>query len=310
MDEKLPLFGLGRLYDLHKKLAQWNIAAQDYTLVLFAADNGVSSERISFYEPLQTSQLVQQHLQGIAPTAKLLQRLGKKQYIVDIGLFDYVSAEEVLQCKVRKGSENFLYQDALTEEEVLSAIQTGRSIWDKIRAKGFDIIGVGELGVGDTLCASACAAAASGFPAELLTGQGSGGDKVIAPKVDIINRACLLRHPQHDNVVDILARFGGLEIAALTGFMAGAVMQKIPVMLDGYVTAVAAFLASKMEPAVTDWLIAPILTNQRGHAAILEILNLEPIMYLDLNYGEGLASTLGLFMAEMSMQFCGPGPGR
>lgn len=306
-NQLMPPAGLGRLYHLYELLQQLNTKAQDYMLVLFAADNGVSVERTSFYEPFQTVQLVRQQLCYQSPTGKLLQRLGKEMHIIDVGLVESVSGEKVLQRRIRAGSGNFLYEDALTQAEVRNAITTGMDMWDELNASCFDIIGVGEMGVGDTLCASACAAAACGWSADLVTGRGSGDHKVIAKKVDIINRACLLRSPRRGNVVDILARFGGLEIAALTGFMLGAAARKTPVMLDGFVTTVAALLASKIDPATMDWLIAPSLTGQRGHAAILAILNIEPVMDLDINYGEGLAATLGLFMAEMCMRFCSQG---
>lgn len=301
--EKLsPDNGLGSLARLQERLEELQCCAGRYGLVLFASDNGISREGTSRYEPMSSSQIVLSHLNGLAPTAFLLQRINRPEYIVDMGLYDSVYHPNLWSCNIRKGSHSFLEGDALNAREVEQALDCGRLIMQRISEQQFDIIGIGEIGIGDTLCAAAIAAVLTGkYPGDL-TGRGSSNDKVIGKKNDIICRALEQRYPQKD-VIDILSRFGGLEIAGLTGFILEAAARGIPLMLDGYVTAVAALLASIRDEQVRHYLIAPNLALERGHTLILDRLGIEPVFRLDLNYGEGLASAIGLFMAELACAF-------
>lgn len=298
-----PFKGLGRLEILYEKLNKFHNQIENYGLVIFAADNGISREGCSNYPPMSSADIVRSHLEGGSPTVKLLQRLGKNELIVDIGLARPVNHPEILNYNVGRGSRNFLYDEALMPSEVNQAIEIGRLLWDGNYIRGFDIIGIGEIGVGDTMCASAIASAFTGVEITDMVGRGSASAKVIDKKVDIISRALAVRSPAQENVLDLLARFGGLEIAALTGFIAGAPENHKTIMLDGYVTAVAALLATKLNEKVRDYLIAPSLSDEPGHRVVLERLQQESIFDLDINYGEGLAALIGLFLAEMTMRF-------
>ncbi|MEN6461303.1 MAG: nicotinate-nucleotide--dimethylbenzimidazole phosphoribosyltransferase, partial [Syntrophomonas sp.] len=272
-------------------------------VVIFAGDNGISRENISTYEPLSSNNIVRQHLEGISPTSIFLDKIGKPELMVDVGLYSPLEDPGLGQFNVKRGTNNFLLGDALEKNEVLQAIETGRCIWNEIYDQRFDIIGVGEIGVGDTLCATGIATVITGVASKSLVAQGSSAHKVKEKKNDIISRALITRCPDHSNIVDVLMRFGGLEIAALTGFIMEAASRRIPVMLDGYVTMVAALLAVQSDGSVIDWLIASNQTNDRGFLFILEKLGLEPIFHWDVSYGEGIASALGLFLAETSAEF-------
>ncbi len=298
-----PFKGLGRLEILYEKLYKLQNQIENYGLLIFAADNGISLESCSNYPPMSSSEIVYSHLEGSSPTVKLLQRLGKNELIVDVGLYRPVNHPEVLNCNVCRGSRNFLHCDALEPSEIHKAIEIGRSLWDGNYIRDFDIIGIGEIGVGDTMCAAALASVFTGVQIGEMVGRGSASAKVIDKKVDIIFRALAMRSPSKENVLDLLARFGGLEIAALTGFISRAPEHCKIIMLDGYVTAVAALLATKLNENVADYLIAPSLSDEPGHHIVLEHLQQEAIFDLDINYGEGLAALIGLFLAEMTMRF-------
>ncbi len=326
MDHTLmPFHGLGKLEMLHKRLSSLNCHAQNYGMALFAADHAISLHQLSNYEPLSTNKLVEQHLSGEAPTTRILSRLGKREYILDVGLARPISvdikdemekvefagkyegfsskAAELISYGVNSHSRDFIAGDALTYDEVGLAITAGQDYWYILSDKNFDIMGIGELGIGNTLCSAAIAVAATGAEPSVLVGRGSSGIDVIARKIDIIKQALNNRAPKHDNIIDLLARFGGLEIAAMVGFIANAAENRVPIMLDGYVTAVAGYLAARLDKRVTEILIAPSLSDQIGHAMILEQLRLGPLFDLDINYGEGLAATFGLFLAECTEIF-------
>lgn len=296
-DAFIPVEALGRLSVLYERIREAK-SISTCGVILFAGDNGISLEGTSRYEPLQTCQLVQQHLDGLAPTSRLLSRLGIPEIIVDVGLNTSITDSRVLGRKLQHGTCHFIDRDALAPEQVRRAIETGRAIGEEIFGL-FDIIGVGELGIGDTLCAAALAAVVMGKPPEQIVGRGSADHKVIAKKTEIIYRAICNRSPDACSVTDILGRFGGLEIAALTGFLLGVPDAGRLVMLDGFVTAVAALLANTLDDRVRSCLIAPGLSDQRGHQLVLDQLGLQPVIDLGINYGEGLAAGFGLFFTEL-----------
>jgi nicotinate-nucleotide--dimethylbenzimidazole phosphoribosyltransferase len=250
------------------------------------------------YKPMQSALIVQEHLNGYSPTSRLTKAMQIREIIIDVGLATPLHDTYVWNRNICRGSRNFLQEDALKEEEVIRAIQIGAQIWDEISCPNFDIIAVGEIGISNTICAAAIASALCGLHPKHLTGKGSGDSKVIAKKVDIICRAMALRRPDVANVIDILMRFGGLEIAALTGFISQAKVKNTLVMLDGYVVSVAALLASINDPGVVEYLLAPSLSDENGHQFILNKLGLDFLFDMDINYGEGLAAVLGLYLAR------------
>ncbi|MDD3898319.1 MAG: nicotinate-nucleotide--dimethylbenzimidazole phosphoribosyltransferase [Syntrophomonadaceae bacterium] len=289
----------GRLAHWQEKLNKLGSKSQQDVLIIFAADNGISIEHCSIYKPMQSALIVQEHLNEQSPTSRLLKTMQTREIIVDVGLATPVDDIRILNRNIRRGSRNFLQEDALEEDEVIRAIETGAELWDEISCSDFDIIAVGEIGISNTLCAAAIASALCGLHPNDLTGKGSGDSKVIAKKVDIICKAMVQRKPDSASIIDILMRFGGLEIAALTGFISRAQEKNNLLMLDGYVTSVAALLASITEPGVVECLLAPSLSDQTGHRFILGRLGLDFLFDMDINYGEGLAAVLGLYLARL-----------
>lgn len=320
-----PYQGLGKLEALHRRLSRFDCSAKNYGLVLFTADHDISKYALSNYEPLSSNRIIEQHLSGAAPTTRMLERLGKREYILDVGLARPISCEaagqpekiefagkyagfssktaELLSYGINGHSRDFIENNSLTYDEVGLAITAGRDYWYILSKNNFDIMGIGEIGVGNTLSSSALAVAATGSDPKNLVGRGSSSNEVIARKISIIERALNNRTPKYDSILDLLARFGGLEIAAMIGFIGQAAENNMPIMLDGYVTAVAAFLAAIKDKRVHDILIAPSLADQIGHGYILKQLGIEPMFDLNINYGEGLAATFGLFLAESTEIF-------
>ncbi len=273
-----------------------NIDPINYCLVLFAGDNGISGENISAYLPYSTSDIVQEHLYGRAPTARLLQQMNKLEYIIDVGLAKSVPG--TVKLNIRRGTANFLFGDALERIEVERAIEIGAFICNSLSNYKFDIIGIGEIGVADTLCASALISVMLGVSPADIVGPGSAGDKVYAQKVDIINRALRYRQVNPFDTIDLLSRFGGLEIASLAGFILEAARKGIGIMLDGYVTSVAALLARGLDNQADFKLLTSSLSAEPGHLMALESLSLKPDINLGIHYGEGLAAILGMNLKQ------------
>ncbi|MGI5881271.1 MAG: nicotinate-nucleotide--dimethylbenzimidazole phosphoribosyltransferase [Syntrophomonadaceae bacterium] len=264
----------------------------EYCLVLFAGDNGISEENISAYLPFSSGDIVLEHINGRAPTASLLQQLNKLEYIIDVGLKTPVPG--TVNLNIRQGTANFLFGDALERVEVEQAINIGAGIYNTLSVHKFDIIGIGEIGVADTLCASAIITVISGISPASIVGPGSAGDKVYARKVDIINRALKCRQVFPFDTIDLLSRFGGLEIAALAGFILEAARSGMWIMLDGYVTSVAALLATGLDSQADFKLLTASLSAEPGHLVALKSLKLSPLINLGIHYGEGLSAALGM----------------
>ena len=186
---------LGKFAVLNNKIEQLPQGINNYAVLIFAGDNGVSLENFSSYPPLTSRDIVISHLKGESPTAALLNRLGKQEIIVDVGLCHKVNDDKILQRNIARGSKNFLYNDALEKAQVEKSIEVGLSAWEDVAAEKFDIIGVGEIGIGNTLCAAGLAAILTGLELEYLVGSGSASDKVINKKIDILSRAIDLRSP-------------------------------------------------------------------------------------------------------------------
>lgn len=302
-DNNPGLDGMGKLHALHHRFHDLGCQGKDWALLIFAGDNGVSLEGTSHYQALQSGQIVAAHLNGTSPTARLLERLGKNEWIFDLGLCDDLNSPDLIQKRIRKGTRNFINEDALHYGEVLAALAAGRAAWELIKNCDYDMLGLGEIGIGNTLCAAALGAAAMELPVASMTGPGSAGCQTIVRKLELIRRAMDNRMPDSNNVLDMLTRFGGLEIAALTGFISEAERYGLPIILDGFVASVAALLAAKLNNKDLPNLFCPSLAAEPGHSLVLERLQISPWFDLDLNYGEGLAAVLGLFIAEVTMSF-------
>lgn len=294
---------MGKLNTLYGQLDALGCKGRDWALFVFAGDHGVSLEGTSGYKALRSGQIVAAHLNGSSPTSKLLERLGKREWIFDLGLCDDIDNPDLIRKRIRKGTRNFINEDAMDYGEVLGAIEAGRAAWEYVKIYDYDMIGLGEIGIGNTLSASALGAAAMQLPVELMTGPGSGGLSLIARKIDLLRQAMDNETPDPNNIMDMLTRFGGLEIAALTGFISEAGNYGIPVILDGFVTSVAALLAVMINNKSLTQLFCPSMALEPGHRLIMERLQLEPWFDLELNYGEGLAAVMGMFVAEMTMSF-------
>lgn len=268
-------------------------------LVLFAADHGISVENYSAYPPLSTYQLVNRHLSGISPVSRMMKLINRPEIIVDVGLYKTIKHKELRAHSVVPGSRSFLRGDALRADEVEQAIRIGFLLGDEISGFDFDIIGIGEIGVGNTLAAEAITCALLGLMPEQVVGEGSSGSKVIPQKIDIIVKALNHRYPNPDSYLDLLMRFGGLEIAALAGFVARMLTTGLTIILDGFVTALAALLAAMISSPTSGQIISPSLSGERGHSYLLEKLGLEAIWDWQLNYGEGMAAAISLLLMEV-----------
>lgn len=190
---------------------------------------------------------------------------------------------------------------AMLRAEACRALQVGIALAARAERDGKQLVGTGEMGIGNTTAASALAAVFCGRSVAEVTGRGTGlDDAALRRKVDVIERSIRLNHPDPSDPIDVLAKVGGLEIAGLAGLALGAAARRIPLIVDGFISTAAAAVAFAIEPRVKDFLFAAHRSTEPGHDALLKFLGLQPILQLNMRLGEGTGAALAMPIVEAS----------
>ena len=282
-------------------------------VVIAAADHGVTRQGVSAYPAAVTAQMVANFLAGGAAINVLGSWAGARLVVVDAGVAapipdrasDPVLAGRLVHARIRDGTDDMTEGPAMARAEALRAVVAGIDLARSLRADGADILGVGEMGIGNTTAASAITAILADRPVALVTGRGTGiDDATYRRKVDAIERAIAVNHPNRGDPIGVLAAVGGLEIALLVGVIAGAAAVRMPVVLDGFITGAAALIATSLRREVAPRLIAAHRSIEPGHAVILDHLERRPVLDLDLRLGEGTGAALamGLIVAAVRLR--------
>lgn len=275
-------------------------------IVVAAADHGVTRQGVSAYPAEVTSQMVANFIAGGAAINVLAAQVGALVTVVDVGVALPIPEDpadpagpprggRLVGARIRAGTADMTQGPAMTRDEALRAIIVGLEIVDELVADGVDLVGVGEMGIGNTTAASALTAAFTGVAAERVTGRGTGIDDAgRARKVAAVEAALRMNDPDTADPIGTLAAVGGLEIGVLVGVMIGAAGAGIPVVLDGFITGSAALVACALAPALGPRLIAAHRSAEPGHAVVLDHLGLQPLLELDLRLGEGTGAALAM----------------
>jgi nicotinate-nucleotide--dimethylbenzimidazole phosphoribosyltransferase len=269
-------------------------------IVTMAADHGVVAEGVSAYPQAVTPQMVLNFLRGGAGINVLGRHVGARIIVVDMGVASDIEPHTALVSrKIAYGTQNMARGPAMSREQAIRSIEVGLEIIKKEVKKGLDIVGTGDMGIGNTTPSSAITAAITGEKVAKVTGRGTGiDDKQLAHKVEVIERALRVNQPNPDDPIDVLGKVGGFEIGGLCGVILGAAAYRIPVVIDGFVSGAAALIAVGLSPTAKDYLIASHCSVEIGHKAILKYLGLKPILDLELRLGEGTGAALGIFLVE------------
>ena len=295
-----PPGSLGRLETLAIQIAgitgQPRPRLTQPAVIVLAADHGVARRGVSAYPQSVTAQMVANFLAGGAAINVLARHIGGGVVVVDIGVAATLQPHpNLLSRKIALGTRDFAAHPAMTCAEAERAVTIGIAVVAATIAEGADLIGTGEMGIGNTTAASAIVAALTGQPVPAVTGRGTGVDDAgWRRKVAVIEGALTLHRPDPANALDVLAKVGGFEIGGLVGVLLGAAARRVPVVLDGFIAGAAALLACKLAPALAPHLIAAHRSVEIGHDAALDHLGLTPLLDLDLRLGEGSGAALGM----------------
>jgi nicotinate-nucleotide--dimethylbenzimidazole phosphoribosyltransferase len=298
-----PQGSLGRLEELAIQLAgicgsHFPVNAEK-KIVVMAADHGVAEEGVSVFPRAVTAQMVINFVSGGAGINVLARLCGAGVRVVDIGVASEIAVPGVTRAKIRLGTGNFTREAAMSPGEALQALVTGIDIAGEEIAAGIRIMGTGEMGIGNTTASSAVMAALTGHNPRRLVGSGTGLDeRGVAHKIVVVERSLEYHDLKSDQPLEVLSKVGGLEIAGLAGLIIGAAAGRCLVIIDGFISSVAALVAVKMNKMVLPYIIPSHLSCEPGHALLLEYLELKPYLHLNMRLGEGTGAALTMHLVE------------
>lgn len=303
-----PHGSLGRLEELSIQIAGIKGEAApklEYkSIIIMAADHGVTAETVSLYPQEVTRQMVLNFLKGGAAINVLAGQIGARVIVIDMGVKGGFQPLPGLLCKmIDFGTKNMTQGPAMTRQQAIDSIEAGIQVVEAELGKRLDIIGTGDMGIGNTTASSAIFAAISGGPAKKVTGRGTGiGDRQFAHKIKAIERALSVNKPDPKDPIDILAKVGGFEIGGLAGVILAGAAYRIPVIIDGFISGAAALIATGLSPQAKDYLIAAHLSTEAGHELLLQFLGLKPLFNLNMRLGEGTGAVIGIFLADAAVR--------
>lgn len=314
-----PMGSMGRLEDLYVQLA--GITGETYpelkrrAIVVMSADHGIVEEGVA--TGLQRVTLAQtlNFVKGLTGVCALAKASGAQIVPVDVGIAGDYDEPGIQNKKIRYGTANFTKGPAMTREEAVKSIETGIEIAKELVMQGVQVLGTGEMGIGNTTPSSAILSVFSGKDALEVTGVGANlPENQVPHKAEVIRKGILVNRPNADDAIDVLYKVGGLEIGGMAGVMLGAAACKCPVIIDGFISTVSALIALRLKPEVSGYLIPSHKSKEKGAQLASVLAGLEPMLDMDMRLGEGTGAALmfnileaSVFMAREMATFEGAG---
>ena len=300
-----PLGGLGRLETLLEDAAALTGSAQleisRRTVLVLCADNGVVAQGVS-----QTDQSVTRAVaENLAARRTSVCQMAKTAHCavlpVDMGIAGG-SVPGVLDCRVAAGTADFTKGAAMTRAQAVEAIAKGIALVKKQKAQGDTLLATGEMGIGNTTTSSAVAAVLLDQPVKIMTGRGAGlSDAGLARKIDAIRRGIAVNRPDAADVLDVLAKLGGFDIAGLCGVFLGGALEGVPVLMDGFISGVAALCAVRLCPAAEKAVFASHCSTEPAAKLVLDALGKAPLLTAGLHLGEGTGAVASIPLWDMAL---------
>ncbi len=295
-----PAGALGRLEELSIQVAgitgQLKPPLVERAIIVAAGDHGITAEGVSAYPSEVTPQMVLNFLNGGAAINVLARQAGARVVVLDAGVAANLPVhQDLIKGKVGFGTANFAQGPAMSREQAVEAIEAGIVALSREYDRGLELVGTGDMGIGNTTPSSAICAVMTGASVAEVTGRGTGVDgATLRHKVEVIEKAIALNQPDPGDALDVLAKVGGFEIGAIAGIILAAAARRIPVLVDGFISTAGALIAAGLSSASKGYMIAAHRSVEPGHRIMQEYLGLEPIFKLDLRLGEGTGSALAM----------------
>ena len=300
-----PLDGLGQFETMFAQIGaitgSSSLSIEKKVILTMCADNGIVAEGVSQSGQKVTAVVAGFMGQQASSVGKMARRAGVDVIPVDIGINTKETLPGVRDCKVMQGTRDFLQEPAMTEEEALQALSVGIDLVRECKDKGYQLIGTGEMGIGNTTTSSMLVAALTGRTAEEVTGRGAGlTSEGLVRKINAIKKAIALNNPDRSDAIDVLAKVGGLDIAGMVGVFIGGAALGMPVVMDGFISCVSALIAIKICPQVSDHIIASHVSKEPAAQLLLKELGKEAIIHAGMCLGEGTGAVALFPMMDLS----------
>ncbi len=299
-----PIGSLGRLEDIAAQLAGITGKVKNQIhkkgIVIMSADNGIVAEGVAAALPAVTLIMTGNFVKGVTGVAVLAKEAGADLNVVDIGVNGDTSVfPGVLQRKIAFGTANFAKGPAMTREEAIRGIEIGIEVAEAMVADGYDLLGTGEMGIGNTSSSSCVLAALGGVDIDVAVGRGAGlTDEAHRHKKAVLQRALDLNRPDANDPIDVVAKVGGFDIAGLAGVFLAAAAHKVPVVVDGFISAAAALVACRIEPKARLYMVPSHSSAEPGFHAMMNAVDMEPILNLNMRLGEGSGCPLAFHVID------------
>jgi len=302
-----PKGSLGRLEELAARTCaiKGSLAARvDRKVILtFAGDHGVVAEGISAFPQEVTPQMVMNFLAGGAGVNVLARHVGADVRVIDVGVAVPLAAEGLISRKVCPGTANFTRGPAMTEEQALAAVAVGMEVARDAIADGAEILGTGEMGIGNTTPSSALFAALLPAGVVEVTGRGTGiDDATLENKIRVIEKGLQVNQDLLSSPFTALAAVGGLEIAAICGAILMAAHSRLPIVVDGFISSAGALVAMRLKPEVREYCFFSHMSAEQGHRIFFEREGIAPLLHLGMRLGEGTGAALSMDLVDAGLK--------
>ena len=305
----MPTRALGRLHEISEQLCgiQQTLepSINQKSILVMVGDHGVVEEGVSAYPQEVTPAMVQTFLAGGAGINAISRQVGADVWVVDMGIIPQLDVtglkgtDRLLVEKVGNGTANFTKGAAMSRRDAEKALLIGFEQASKLMQDGADILGTGDMGIGNTTPSAAIGAVITGATLDEMVGRGTGVDDAgLARKREIVRRGIEVNKPDPENGLDVLAKVGGFEIGGIAGTILAGAFHRRAVVVDGFISTAGALIAHALCPTVMDYLFAGHCSEEPGHRMMLEYLGLEPILDLGMRLGEGTGATLAMGIME------------
>lgn len=301
-----PLHSLGRLEDMIVQLAgiceNPVPAPRKKAVLIFCADNGIVAEGVTQTKQDVTAAVTQNFAKGIASVNALSRICGTEVFPVDIGVAQALDCPGVLNRKVAFGTQNFAHGPAMRRDEAEQAVCTGIDLVQEKAAEGYNLIVTGEMGIGNTTTSSAVFSVLQGLPPEQVTGRGAGlSDAGLQHKIQVISRAVAALQPDPGDVLDVLSKVGGFDVCGMMGAFLGGAICRVPVLVDGFISAVAANCAVRLCPACRDYIFASHCSKEPAGKMALDALHLRAYLDCEMCLGEGTGGVIAAKLFDFAL---------
>jgi len=300
----MPQRALGKLHIIGERLCgigrTITPSVNKKAFLVMAGDHGIAASDVSAYPQVVTGEMVKTFLRGGAGINVLARQLGAHVIVMDVGIIPDISpqiSEEgyLIVRKIARGTNDFSKGPAMTQEQAESAILNGYEVAKDLFEEEVELLGTGDMGIGNTSPSSAVGAVMTGTPVERMTGRGTGiDDSCFLRKCEAIEKGIEINNPKPDDPRDVLSKVGGFEIGAIAGAILAAAFFKKPVVIDGFISGAGALIAHGLCPNVSDYLFAGHQSAEQGHQIMLDHLGLSPILDLGMRLGEGTGAALAM----------------